>query len=87
VRLSNAHFKSKQILNIMSNPKLKAIELVNKHFDFVEAWSVSNQIENAKQCALITVNEIQLYLDEVMLPNPFDQYLDEVKTEIKKITA
>jgi len=71
----------------MSNPKEKATELVNKHFDYVEAWSVSNQLENAKQCALITVNEIQIYLDEVMLPNPFDQYLDEVKTEIKKITA
>jgi hypothetical protein len=67
-------------------PKEKATELVNKHFDFVEAWSASNQLENAKQCALITVNEIQIYLDEVMLPNPFDQYLDEVKTEIKKIT-
>jgi len=68
-------------------PKEKANELVNKHFEFVEAWSVSNQIENAKQCALITVDEIQLYLDEVMLPNPFDQYLNQVKTEIKKITA
>jgi len=68
-------------------PKEKAKELVNKHFDFVEAWSVSNQIENAKQCALITVEEIQLYLDEVMLAIPFDQYLNEVKTEIKKITA
>jgi hypothetical protein len=68
-------------------PQEKATNLVNKHFDYVEAWSVSNQLENAKQCALITVNEIQIYLDEVMLPNPFDQYLDEVKTEIKKITA
>jgi hypothetical protein len=67
-------------------PQEKATELVNKHFDFVEAWSASNQLENAKQCALITVNEIQIYLNEVMLPNPFDQYLDEVKTEIKKIT-
>jgi len=67
-------------------PQEKATNLVNKHFDYVEAWSVSNQLENAKQCALITVNEIQIYLDEVMLPNPFDQYLDEVKTEIKKIT-
>jgi hypothetical protein len=70
----------------MSNPKEKATELVNKHFDYVEAWSVSNQLENARQCALITVNEIQIYLNEVMLPNPFDQYLYEVKTEIKKIT-
>ena len=67
-------------------PKEKATELVNKHFDYVEAWSVSNQLENAKQCALITVDEIIIYLNEVMLPNPFDQYLDEVKTEIKKIT-
>ena len=67
-------------------PQEKATNLVNKHFDYVEAWSESNQLENAKQCALITVNEIQIYLDEVMLPNPFDQYLDEVKTEIKKIT-
>ena len=82
MRLSNAHFKIKAM-----TPKEKATELVNKHFDYVEAWSVSNQLENAKQCALITVNEIQIYLDEVMLPNQFDQYLDEVKTEIKKITA
>lgn len=67
-------------------PKEKATELVNKHFDFVEAWSASNQIENAKQCALITVNEMIIYLNEIMLPNPFTQYLNEVKTEIKKIT-
>jgi hypothetical protein len=39
-------------------PKEKANELVYKHFEFVEAWSSLNQIENAKQCALITVNEI-----------------------------
>jgi hypothetical protein len=67
-------------------PQEKAKNLVNKHFDYVEAWSASNQLENAKQCALITVDEIIIYLNEVMLPNPFDQYLDEVKTEIKKIT-
>ena len=67
-------------------PKKKATELVNKHFDFVEAWSAANQIENAKQCALITVDEIIIYLNEVLLPNPFTQYWNEVKTEIKKIT-
>ena len=64
-------------------PKEKATELVNKHFDFVEAWSESNQIENAKKCALITVNEI--------LPinsNPEAiKYWNEVKTEIKKISC
>lgn len=60
-------------------PKEKATELVNKHFDFVEAWSVSNQLENAKQCALITVNEI--LLDVIT-----STFWNEVKTEIKKIT-
>jgi len=58
--------------------KEKATELVNKHFDFVEAWSESNQIENAKKCALITVNEI-LLIDST-------KYWNEVKTEIEKIT-
>ena len=75
MRLSNAHFKSKQM-----TPKEKANELVYKHFEFVEAWSVSNQIENAKQCALITVNEIIEYII-------LSEYWVEVKTEIKKITA
>jgi hypothetical protein len=60
-------------------PKEKATELVNKHFDYVEAWSVSNQIENAKQCALITVNEI---LSDVITST----FWNAVKTEIKKIT-
>jgi hypothetical protein len=60
-------------------PKEKATELVNKHFDFVEAWSGLNQIENAKQCALITANEMILHL-------LVSAYWDEVKTEIKKIT-
>ena len=60
-------------------PKEKATELVNKHFDFVEAWSESNQLENAKQCALITVNEI---LSDVITST----FWNEVKTEIKKIT-
>jgi hypothetical protein len=59
-------------------PKEKAKELVYKHFEFVEAWSGSNQIENAKQCALITVNEI-LLIDS-------NKYWNEVKKEIKKIT-
>ena len=74
MRLSNAHFKIKDM-----TPKEKATELVNKHFDYVEAWSVSNQLENAKQCALITVNEIIEYII-------ISEYWVEVETEIKKIT-
>lgn len=64
-------------------PKEKAIELVYKHFEFVEAWSGSNQIENAKQCALITVDELLL----LVTYQPTIDYWNEVKTEIKKITA
>jgi hypothetical protein len=60
-------------------PQEKATELVNKHFDYVEAWSASNQLENAKQCALITVNEIIEYII-------LSEYWVEVETEIKKIT-
>ncbi len=63
-------------------PKEKAIELVYKHFDFVEAWSVSNQLENAKKCALITVFEIIKNVDYLQVP-----YWNQVNTEIKKITA
>lgn len=64
-------------------PKEKAKELVYKHFEFVEAWSGSNQIENAKQCALITVDELLL----LVTYQPTIDYWNEVKTEIKKITA
>ena len=60
-------------------PQEKATELVNKHFDYVEAWSASNQLENAKQCALITVNEIIEYII-------LSEYWVEVETEIEKIT-
>ena len=58
-------------------PKEKAKDLFDKHFDYVEAWSESNQIENAKKCALITVNEILNYIPQT--------YWFEVETEIKKI--
>jgi hypothetical protein len=63
-------------------PKEKAIELVYKHFEFVEALSILNQIENAKQCALITVDELLL----LVTYQPTIDYWNEVKTEIKKIT-
>ena len=70
-------------------PKLKALELVNKHFEFVEALSILNQIENAKQCALITVDEILDIAYWEYMESGGEQekkYWNEVKTEIKKIT-
>lgn len=39
-------------------PKEKAKELFDKYFEFVEAFSAQNQIENAKQCAMMCVVEI-----------------------------
>ena len=62
-------------------PKEKAKELFDKHFEFVEALSASNQIENAKKCALITVFEIIKNVDYLQVP-----YWNQVNTEIKKIT-
>jgi hypothetical protein len=69
-------------------PQEKATELVNKHFDYVEAWSASNQLENAKQCALITVDE--LIKQEISLLGLSESYIPTwynwVKEEIEKIT-
>ena len=45
----------------------------------------NNTIHIAKQCALITVNEIMKEMDNVMLPNPFKQYWEQVKEEISKL--
>lgn len=61
-------------------PKEKAKELFDKHFEFVEALSTSNQIYNAKQCALITVKELIKYAHNYHKP-----YFYEVKREIKII--
>ena len=63
------------------NPKEKAQELFDKHFEFVEALSAQNQIDNAKQCALITVDEIyQNNTDESK-----NNYWIEVKNEIQQL--
>ena len=39
----------------------------------------------AKKSALIAVDEIMKAMDDVMLPNPFKQYWEQVKQEIKKL--
>ena len=68
-------------------PKEKAKELFDKHFEFVEALSTRNQIYNAKQCALITVDEI---IDTHQWDGGIDydemRYWEQVKQEIKNIT-
>jgi len=42
-------------------------------------------VELAKQCALIAVDEIIQSIDNIMIPNPFNQYWNKVKQEIQKI--
>lgn len=59
-------------------PKEKAQNLFDLHFDYVQAVTSQGQIDNAKECALITVNEILNYIPQT--------YWFEVETEIKKIT-
>jgi hypothetical protein len=73
-------------------PKEKAKEMVNKFYYYVESISESQQQENAKNCALIAVDEIikespskiywQTYDDET--PSAIT-YWQEVKEEINKL--
>jgi hypothetical protein len=61
-------------------PKEKAKEMVNKFYYYVESISESQQQENAKQCALIAVDEIleSCYLEK-------EWFFEEVKEEINKL--
>jgi hypothetical protein len=66
--------------------KQKANELVDKYLEYVEAYSSQGQLENAKICALIAVNEILLitWVDSILTVQEFWQ---EVKREIKAIKS
>ena len=79
-------------------PKEKAIELVDKfreysHTDFNYTrggYQVDTQIKNAKQCALIAVDEIiEATKTEIDRPDyngvVLDKYWQEVKTELEKL--
>ena len=61
-------------------PQKKAKELVDKFSNVPLLDSYE-----AKQCALVAVDEIILEMDSVMLPNPFKQYWNEIKQEIEKL--
>jgi hypothetical protein len=58
--------------------KQKANELVDKYIQYVEAYSSQGQLENAKICALIAVNEV-LALDSIPM------FWVDVKREIQSI--
>ena len=80
-------------------PKEKAIELVNKFRDFADGidsetdrFSPNIEKKNAKQCALIAVDESINILDEICKSSGYDpfesplynlKYWKEVKQEIE----
>ena len=65
-------------------PKEKAKELLIKFLYYVESFSFEQQNENAKQCALISVDEI-LSMKIVRKDDLTDEYWKEVKNEIEKL--
>ena len=60
--------------------KEKAKQLFDQYFELVEANSSMQQEENAKKCALITVNECLHTCVESMI-----YYWNEVKQEIEQL--
>jgi hypothetical protein len=63
-------------------PKVKAAELVNKYYQYFESNT------NAKECALITVDEILLMVEQTLkgfLDGDIVLYWLQVKQEIYKI--
>jgi hypothetical protein len=68
-------------------PKEKAKELVSK-FNFEhtgDSYTIFQNVDESKRCALIAVDEIIQAMDNVMLPNPFKQYWNKVKQEIQEL--
>lgn len=66
--------------------KEKAKKLVNKYLDNIPFED--NSIERAKQCALISVEEVRFFHESLFYANEgslFDDYLNKVKDEINKL--
>jgi hypothetical protein len=71
-------------------PKKKAKELFER-YDFIYTEDGLGILDDEltesdrKQCALICCDEIIQAMDDVMLPNPFKQYWQEVKQNIENL--
>ena len=64
--------------------KDKAVELFDKYFDYVEAFTSKQQHDNAKRCALMVVDEIfsiDIYTEFDIKP----KYWQDVKDEIERL--
>ena len=67
-------------------PKEKSKELVNKYLDNIPF--ANNSIERAKQCALISVEELRFFHESLFYSTEgslFDDYLNKVKDEINQL--
>lgn len=65
-------------------PKEKAKELFSKYFSEFEFSESTNEVDSAKQCALITVNEILVIMNEEYLSGAYKiEYWQQVKNEIE----
>ena len=68
------------------NPIDKAKELFNLYFPLVEAYSSESQIDNAKQSAIISIDQILNALEYNNWQNRFViEWYNEVKKEINKL--
>jgi hypothetical protein len=65
--------------------KQKANELVDRYVEYVEAYSSQGQIENAKICALIVVEEM-IDVTYAATRSTYE-YWQDVKREIKAIQS
>ena len=63
--------------------KQKANELVDRYLEYVEAYSSESQLENAKICALISVEEL-IEITYAASRSEYEYWLD-VKRYIKAI--
>jgi hypothetical protein len=71
----------------MMTPKEKAIELVDRYYSlFSIELENTIDISEAKQCALITVDEILDIIDNMnQYDHRLDYYWEQVKQELEKL--
>ena len=72
------------------NPREKAKQIIDKYIPLVESFTEIGRLENAKKCALITVDEMIDYLNHIILQEYGHKKIDigqsywqEVKQEIQ----
>jgi len=65
------------------SPKKKAQELYDMYLVLSSDETIDKRVRTAKKCSLIAVDNTIKALDDVLFPNPFRQYWQEVENEIE----